>query len=152
MVVGKTAFPYLEDGCDLYKNRLGHYCDFTFEIIPDIRNAGSMDKPKLIQLESKEIINRIKPGDFVVLLDENGKHMSSDGFAIQLNKWQLSGMKRIIFIIGGAFGADESLKIKADFKLSLSQMTFSHQMIRLIFLEQLYRAFTILKNEQYHHR
>ena len=152
MVVGKTAFPYLENGCDVYKNRLIHYCDLTIEIIPDIRNAGSMDKIKLVQLESQEIRNRIKPGDYVVLLDENGKQLSSEGFSTQLNKWQLSGIKRIVFVIGGAFGTDEQLKLKSDLKLSLSMMTFSHQMIRLIFLEQLYRAFTILKNEQYHHR
>jgi 23S rRNA (pseudouridine1915-N3)-methyltransferase len=111
-----------------------------------------MDRTRLMQLESEELLKRIKPGDIVVVLDENGKQVNSEGFSLQLNKWMVSGNKNLVFIIGGAFGTDTRLKSRADFKLSVSSMTFSHQMIRLIFLEQLYRAFTIIKNEPYHHR
>jgi 23S rRNA (pseudouridine1915-N3)-methyltransferase len=152
LLVGKTAFPYLEEGIGIYSKRLDHYCDFSLEVIPDIRNAGTMDRTRLMQLESEELLKRIKPGDIVVVLDENGKQVNSEGFSLQLNKWMVSGNKNLVFIIGGAFGTDTRLKSRADFKLSVSSMTFSHQMIRLIFLEQLYRAFTIIKNEPYHHR
>ena len=152
LVIGKTSATYLEEGISVYSDRLDHYCDFTIEVISDIKNARSLDNSKLMKLESMEFLKRIKPGDITVLLDENGKQFSSDGFAKQLDKWAQTGNKNLFFIIGGAFGADEVLKERADFRLSLSSMTFSHQMVRMIFLEQLYRAFTILKNEKYHHR
>ncbi len=152
LVIGKTSASYLEEGIGIYSGRLVHYSDFSIDVIADVRNAGALDKPKLLQLESQEIRKRIKPGDIVVLLDEKGKQISSEGFAKQLEKWMLAGNKNLVFVVGGAFGVDEALKKRSDFKMSLSSMTFSHQMVRLIFLEQLYRAFTILKNEPYHHR
>lgn len=152
LVVGKTSVSWLEEGMGVYRNRLDHYCDFSIDVIPDIRNAGTMDKIKLMHLEAKEITKRLRPGELLLLLDENGRQFTSEDFAERLNKWMVAGNRSIAFVIGGAFGIDPELKQKADFILSLSEMTFSHQLIRVIFLEQLYRAFTILKNEPYHHR
>ena len=148
--IGKTNERYLEEGMELYRKRLGHYLKFGMEIIPDIKKAGKLNPEQLKGREGEAVLQRLKPGDFLVLLDESGKQFTYESFAEFLShKLQLS-YKRIIFLIGGAYGFSPELYTRADSKLSLSRMTFSHQMVRLFFLEQLYRAMTILNNEPYH--
>ncbi len=152
LMIGKTAFGYLNEGMDIYIKRLSHYTDLTLEIIPDVKIAASTSQEKLKDLEAVAILKKIGLRDVVVLLDENGKTFSSVKFATQIQKWMESGDKNMVFIIGGAFGFGNALHERSQMKISLSEMTFSHQMVRLIFLEQLYRSFTIIKNEAYHHK
>lgn len=152
MVVGKTASPWLIEGIDVYVKRLIHYTDFSFEVVPDIRNAASLSQEQLKDLEATAIMKRVQPRDMIILLDEGGKQFSSEQMAEQLQKWMTAGSSNILFVVGGAFGFGKELQAAAKFRISLSPMTFSHQMVRLIFVEQLYRAFTILRKEPYHHR
>jgi len=150
--IGKTDDPDLQKLISNYENRLKHYIKFTLLLIPDIKDAKNLSKEQQKTKEGELIENQIRISDVVVLLDENGKEFSSVGFSEYLNKKMSSGCKRLIFIIGGPYGFSKTLQQKYKAKISLSQMTFSHQMIRLFFVEQLYRANTILKNEPYHHR
>ena len=150
--IGKTNDPDLQKLISNYENRLKHYIKFTLLVIPDIKDAKNLSKEQQKNKEGELIENQIRISDVVVLLDENGKEFSSVGFSEYLNKKMSSGCKRLIFIIGGPYGFSKTLQQKYKAKISLSQMTFSHQMIRLFFVEQLYRANTILKNEPYHHR
>ena len=150
--IGKTDDPNLQKLISSYENRLKHYIKFTLLVIPDIKDAKNLSKEQQKTKEGELIENQIRISDVVVLLDENGKEFSSVGFSEYLNKKMSSGCKRLIFIIGGPYGFSKTLQQKYKAKISLSQMTFSHQMIRLFFVEQLYRANTILKNEPYHHR
>jgi 23S rRNA (pseudouridine1915-N3)-methyltransferase len=150
--IGKTDDPNLQKLISNYENRLKHYIKFTILVIPDIKDAKNLSKEQQKTKEGELIENQIRISDVVVLLDENGKEFSSVGFSEYLNKKMSSGCKRLIFIIGGPYGFSKTLQQKYKAKISLSQMTFSHQMIRLFFVEQLYRANTILKNEPYHHR
>lgn len=148
--IGKTAEQYLEEGTKVYTKRLVHYLPFEMHLIPDVKKAGKLSAEQLKQKEGEQVLAQLNPDDFLVLLDERGKIYSSKEFAQLLEqKLQLS-YKRLIFLVGGAFGFSEDLYKRANDKLSLSKMTFSHQMIRLFFLEQLYRAMTILRNEPYH--
>ena len=151
IVVGKTNANYLKTGESDYEERLKHYCKFEELIIPPIKNSGKLSKKDLKIKEGKLILKNIDPMDQLVLLDEKGKSFSSIDFSNFLNQKLLDSTKRLVFVVGGAFGFSEEIYKRADSKLSLSKMTFSHQMIRLIFKEQLYRAFTILKGEKYHH-
>ena len=148
--IGKTSEPYLEEGMALYQKRLGYYLKFGLEIIPDVRKAGKLSPDQLKVKEAESVLRRLQPGDFLVLLDEAGKQRTSESFAGLLNHKMQMSYKRLIFLIGGAYGFSPELYARADGKLSLSRMTFSHQMVRLFFLEQLYRAMTILNNEPYH--
>ena len=150
--IGKTDDPDLQKLISNYENRLKHYIKFTLLLIPDIKDAKNLSKEQQKTKEGELIENQIRISDVVVFLDENGKEFSSVGFSEYLNKKMSSGCKRLIFIIGGPYGFSKTLQQKYKAKISLSQMTFSHQMIRLFFVEQLYRANTILKNEPYHHR
>ena len=150
--IGKTDDPDLQKLISNYENRLKHYIKFTLLVIPDIKDAKNLSKEQQKTKEGELIENQIRISDVVVLLDENGKEFSSVGFSEYLNKKMSSGCKRLIFIIGGPYGFSKTLQQKYKAKISLSQMTFSHQMIRLFFVEQLYRANTILKNDPYHHR
>ena len=150
--IGKTDDPDLQKLISNYENRLKHYIKFTLLVIPDIKDAKNLSKEQHKTKEGELIENQIRISDVVVFLDENGKEFSSVGFSEYLNKKMSSGCKRLIFIIGGPYGFSKTLQQKYKAKISLSQMTFSHQMIRLFFVEQLYRANTILKNEPYHHR
>jgi len=152
LVIGKTAADYLDSGIAIYAKRLVHYTDFTLQVVPDIKTGKTTDQTLLKEQEAKAFMKHITNRDFVVLLDEHGKKFSSIDFAGQLGKWIMKGDKNLVFIIGGAFGFGEELIKKSSFTMSLSSMTFSHQMVRLIFVEQLYRAFTILKGEPYHHK
>lgn len=146
--IGKTSEKYLQQGIDIYTKRLSHYCKFKMEIIKDVK--PQKDPEMLKQLEADQVTKNLLPTDYLMLLDEKGKEYSSEDFAAALGQMQLRSIKRVVFVVAGAYGAHESLIARADQKLSLSQMTFSHQMIRLFFTEQLYRAYTILRNEKYH--
>jgi 23S rRNA (pseudouridine1915-N3)-methyltransferase len=148
--IGKTNESYLEQGIAIYQKRLGHYLRFDVVIWPDIKKAGKLSPDQLKAKEAELILDKLKAGDYLVLLDEKGKTFSSEGLAAFLNQQLQMSHKRIIFLIGGAFGFAPSLYQRANIKLSLSKMTFSHQMVRLFFIEQLYRAMTILNNEKYH--
>jgi 23S rRNA (pseudouridine1915-N3)-methyltransferase len=151
IVVGKTNSTYLKTGEDDYEDRLKHYCKIEELLIPQIKNGGKLSNKDLKIKEGKLILKYIDSVDQVVVLDEKGKSFSSIDFSDFLNKKLLTSAKSLVFVIGGAFGFSEEVYKRANSKLSLSKMTFSHQMIRLIFKEQLYRAFTILKGEKYHH-
>ena len=148
--IGKTNERYLEDGISIYTKRLSHYLPFQINIIPDIKNAGKLNAPQIKNKEGETILKSVRKEDFLILLDEKGKAFTSVDFALFLEQKLNLSKKRMIFVIGGAFGFSEAVYERADSKLSLSKMTFSHQMVRLFFLEQLYRAMTILKNEPYH--
>ena len=152
LTVGKTDDSGLQTLIDTYVKRLDHYNRFEFEIIPDLKKTKNLNTGQQKVMEGKLILERINTSDFLVLLDENGRQLSSEGFAEYLQKRLNSGMKQLIFVIGGPYGFSEEVYERANGKLSLSKMTFSHQMVRLFFTEQLYRAFTILKNEPYHHK
>lgn len=152
LVIGKTDDDYLVTGIKKYVGRLGHYASFEMKEIPDIRNRKTLSEEQQKKAESFLLLSQLQPGDQVVLLDEHGRSYTSVAFAEQLEKWMASGAKRIVFVIGGPYGFAEEVYAKADAQISLSPMTFSHQMVRLVFAEQLYRAFTILKGEPYHHQ
>lgn len=152
LCVGKTDDRALKTLIDKYVQRLAHYNRFELEVIPDIKNTKSLDSTRQKALEGKEILNKLSPADYVVLLDENGKQYTSEDFAQYLQKQLNSGKKQLIFVLGGPYGFSEEVYQRAQGKLSLSKMTFSHQMVRLFFVEQLYRGFSILRNEPYHHK
>ena len=151
LTLGKTSEQYLLDGIERYKNRLKHYVPFEIIEIPNIKKTQKFSKTELMRKEGLLISKHIRSADYVILLDEKGKEFSSLQFAQKLQGWLNSGKKRLIFVVGGAYGVSDEVCMKASEICSLSKMTFSHQMLRLIFSEQLYRAFSILKNEPYHH-
>ncbi len=152
LAIGKTDNKQLQQLIDDYKKRLGFYIKFDLEIIPDIKNVKNLSEAQQKQKEGELILKQLKPTDALILLDENGKQLDSVGFSQYLQKHMNSGIKQLVFVIGGPYGFSHDVYAKARGKLSLSKMTFSHQMVRLFFIEQLYRGFTILKNEPYHHR
>lgn len=147
---GKTSFKYLDEGIDLYLKRLKKHGGVTVETIKDIKNAGNFSPALLKQKEGKQVLKKLGDDDFLVLLDENGKAFSSTQFAQFLQKQMNVGCKRLVFLVGGAYGFSDEVYQRSDFQLSFSKMTFSHQMIRLFFVEQVYRAFSILNNSPYH--
>lgn len=151
LVIGKTDDDYLITGIKKYVGRLGHYVSFEMKEIPDIRNRKTLSEEQQKKSESFLLLSQFQAGDYIILLDENGKQFTSVEFSENLEKLMASGSKRIVFVIGGPYGFSQDVYAKATAKMSLSPMTFSHQMVRLIFVEQLYRAFTILKGEPYHH-
>tara|TARA_R110001592_G_scaffold6096_1_gene33093 strand:+ start:1472 stop:1942 length:471 start_codon:yes stop_codon:yes gene_type:complete len=150
IVIGKTDESYLKDGIDKYLKRLKHYISFEMIIINDVVVGKKANIILQKDLEGKSILDKINSNDFLVLLDENGGQYSSVNFSKYIQKRMNAG-NDLIFVIGGPFGFSEELYARANAKLSLSKMTFSHQMVRLFFIEQIYRAFTILKGEKYHH-
>ena len=151
IVIGKTKSKFLIEGENEYVKRLRYYCTFSELIISDIKKAGKISKKELKEKEGNLILASLKNSDYVILLDDKGITLSSIEFSEFLNKKMISSTNELVFIIGGAFGFSESVYKRANTKLSLSKMTFSHQMVRMIFKEQLYRAFSILKGEKYHH-
>lgn len=151
LAIGKTDDDYLITGIKKYVGRIGHYVSFEMKEIPDIRNRKTLNEDQQKKAESFLLLQQLQPGDHVILLDENGKQFTSVGFSESLEKQMATGAKRIVFIIGGPYGFSQEVYDRANAMMSLSPMTFSHQMVRLIFVEQLYRAFTILKGEPYHH-
>lgn len=151
IVIGKTDASYLSDAITEYKNRLVHYIPFEMLVIPDIKNAKNLSENQQKEKEGELILKALQPGDCLVLLDEHGKEFTSLQFAAYMEKKMHNVAKRLVFVIGGPYGFSDAVYKAAAEKISLSKMTFSHQMIRLIFTEQLYRAMTILHNEPYHH-
>ena len=151
LVVGKTTNPHFVSSIEEYCQRLAHYTSFETDVIPELRQTRSLSVSQQKEQEGALILGRIQPGDRVILLDERGVERRSVDFASWLEKRMASGARRLLFVVGGPYGFSESVYARADEKISLSQMTLSHQMIRLLFVEQLYRAFTILHNEPYHH-
>jgi len=148
--MGKTNFSFLHEGIELYKNRIDHYVNFEVIEIPDKKQGGN-DPVIITKREGEAILSKIAANDFLVILDEKGKELASVEFAKFLGIKMNQRAKRIIFAIGGAYGFSEAVYDRANASFSLSKLTFSHQLVRIIFLEQLYRAFTILKGEPYHH-
>lgn len=152
IVIGKTNAKYLIEGLDEYTRRLKHYITYNINILPDIKNTKNLTEEQQKETEGKLILNALKPGDFLVLLDERGKEFSSMQFSDYLQRKMNSGLRRLVFVVGGPYGFSKDVYNKADEKLSLSKMTFSHEMIRLFFTEQIYRAMTIIRGEPYHHK
>ena len=152
IAIGKTDSKALQQLIAEYENRLQHYVKFKLEVIPDIKNAKNLSETQQKAKEGELILKKLSATDILVLLDENGKQYASVDFSNYLQKKMNSGIKQLVFVVGGPYGFSESVYQKASGKLSLSKMTFSHQMVRLFVVEQIYRAFTILKNEPYHHR
>jgi 23S rRNA (pseudouridine1915-N3)-methyltransferase len=152
LAIGKTDNKSLQTLIDDYTKRLSFYIKFDLELIPDIKNVKNLSENQQKEKEGELILSKITSSDQLILLDENGKTFSSVGFSEELQKKMNAGIKTLVFVIGGPYGFSEEVSAKAYSKISLSAMTFSHQMVRLFFIEQLYRGFTILRNEPYHHQ
>ena len=152
ITIGKTDNKNLQALIEDYSKRLSFYVKFDLEIIPDIKNVKNLSEAQQKEKEGELILAKITPTDQLILLDENGKTFNSVGFSDYLQKKMNAGIKTLVFVIGGPYGFSETVYQKANGKVSLSEMTFSHQMVRLFVIEQLYRGFTILKNEPYHHQ
>lgn len=151
IAIGKTDEQYLQYGIDKYVQRVSRYAPFELKILPDVKRGKSISELQQKTQEGNMILKEIAESDIVVLMDENGKELTSRKFATFYQQCANSGAKRLVFVIGGPYGFSDEVYQKAQYKVSLSQMTFSHQMVRLIFAEQLYRAHTILNGEPYHH-
>ncbi|HLO73105.1 MAG TPA: 23S rRNA (pseudouridine(1915)-N(3))-methyltransferase RlmH [Flavobacterium sp.] len=152
IAIGKTDNKDLQSLINDYTKRLSFYVKFDLEIIPDIKNVKNLSESQQKEKEGELILSKISATDQLILLDENGKTFSSVGFSDYLQKKMNAGIKTLVFVIGGPYGFSETVYQKAHGKVSLSEMTFSHQMVRLFVIEQIYRGFTILRNEPYHHQ
>ncbi|CAM3483255.1 23S rRNA (pseudouridine(1915)-N(3))-methyltransferase RlmH [Zobellia roscoffensis] len=152
IAIGKTDSKALLQLIAEYESRLKHYIKFELEVIPDIKNTKNLSETQQKDKEGELILKNLNNTDVLVLLDENGKQFSSIDFSAYLQKKMNAGLKQLVFVIGGPYGFSQDVYNKAQGKISLSKMTFSHQMVRLFVVEQVYRAFTILRNEPYHHR
>ena len=150
--IGKTNERWLQEGIDEYINRLRHYASLSVEIIPALKNLPKQDVAKQKEMEGDAFLGRIEPSDEVYLLDERGITYTSEGLADFLQKRMSASIKKLVLVIGGPFGFSEKMYQRANGLISFSQLTFSHQMIRLLVCEQVYRAFTILRGESYHHQ
>lgn len=152
LAIGKTDSNHLQQLIAEYENRLKHYVKFELDIVPDIKNAKNLSETQQKEKEGELIFKKLNATDALILLDENGKQHTSIEFSNYLQKKMNSGIKQLVFVIGGPYGFSNAIYQKAQGKISLSKMTFSHQMVRLFLVEQIYRGFTILKNEPYHHK
>jgi 23S rRNA (pseudouridine1915-N3)-methyltransferase len=152
ITVGKTEDAYLKDGIEKYVKRLKHYTKLEMVDIPELKNTKALTEEQQKNKEAELILKKITPQDHVILLDENGMEFTSVQFANYINKRSVSSSANLIFVVGGPYGFDQSVYQRANDKISLSRMTFSHQMVRLFFAEQLYRAYSIIKGEPYHHQ
>lgn len=150
IVVSKTDVPYVQTGIDEYVGRLKHYCDFEMVVIPALKNAGKLSPDEVKEREGELILKHLEKVDQPILLDEHGKEYTSVAFSEMLQRQMNAGTRSLAFVIGGAFGFSPSVYNAVSQRISLSQMTFNHQMVRLFFVEQLYRAHTILRHEKYH--
>lgn len=151
IVIGKTDAGYLAEAIDEYKSRLAHYLPFEMEVIPDVKNVKNLSEAQQKEKEGELILKSVQAGDYLVLLDDKGKEYTSMQFAAYMERKMQTVPKRLVFVVGGPYGFSDAVYKAASEKISLSKMTFSHQMIRLIFIEQIYRAMTILNHEPYHH-
>jgi 23S rRNA (pseudouridine1915-N3)-methyltransferase len=149
--IGKANEAYIKEGIEDFTKRIGHYYKISWQILPVPKNAGAMSEADLRGKESQMILGQLKKEDWLVALDENGKQFSSEEFAFFIGERATRGAKQLVFLIGGAYGLDKSVLQRANQVMSLSRLTFPHQLVRLILSEQLYRACSILKNEKYHH-
>ena len=152
LVIGKTDSKELQSLIEVYQDRLRHYTKFELQVLPDLKKTKHLSEVQQKEKEGELILKEIQPADELVLLDENGKTFHSVGFAEFLQKKMNSGVKQLVFAVGGPYGFSEAVYQKANGRISLSKMTFSHQMVRLFVVEQIYRGFTILNNEPYHHQ
>lgn len=151
LTIGKTNTGYISEGLQEYIRRLRRYVPYEILEIPDIKNAGKLPVPEQKEAEGREILNRLNPSDYVALLDERGKEYSSLQFAARIESLLASGKKRLVLAVGGPYGFSNAVYARADEKISLSKMTFNHEMVRLFATEQVYRAMTILRGDPYHH-
>ena len=151
LTVGKTDIRWVREGLEIYISSLKHYITFSLTEIPELKNASSLSKDQIKAREGELILKSIKPSDEVILLDEHGKEYTSMEWARNMEKRMSGSGRDMVFVIGGAYGFSDDVYSRCDGKVSLSKMTFSHQMVRTIFAEQLYRAFTIIRGEPYHH-
>ncbi|MDE6069325.1 MAG: 23S rRNA (pseudouridine(1915)-N(3))-methyltransferase RlmH [Alistipes sp.] len=151
IVIGKTDSKEVAALVETYARRVNRYCKFTLTVLPDVRDTRKLTPRQQAAAEGAAILRQLAEGDFVALLDERGEEMRSVEFAYWVQKRMNSGVKRLAMVIGGPYGFSDEVYARADARLSLSRMTFSHQIVRAIFAEQIYRAFTILNNEPYHH-
>lgn len=149
--IGKTEDAYIKEGIDKYLKRLKHYTKLEMVELPELKNTKALTQDQQKTKEAELLLKKITPTDFVILLDEKGAELTSSQFAVYLDKKAITSTSSLIFVIGGPYGFEASVYQRANDKLSLSRMTFSHQMVRLFFAEQLYRAYTIIKGEPYHH-
>ena len=151
LLIGSTDKKYLLEGVEDYQKRLIHYLPFEIKVIPDIRNSRHLSEEQQKEREGKAILDQVASADELVLLDVVGTEFSSPGLAAWIEKKMIAGMRQIIFVVGGPYGFSDSVYKRADSKMSLSKLTFPHQLVRLLFVEQLYRAMTIIRGEPYHH-
>ena len=151
LTVGKTDVKWVKEGLDVYTSRIGHYIPFRVTEIPELKKVSALSREQIKEKEGELILKQLSPSDTLILLDEHGKELRSIEFATYLEKQLAGGGRNLVFAVGGAYGFSEAVYRRAQDKLSLSRMTFSHQMVRTVFAEQLYRALTILKGEPYHH-
>lgn len=152
LAIGKTDSSQLQELLSIYQKRLKHYINFEIELIPDLKKTKNLSEEQQKEKEGELIFKRLAPTDVLILFDEKGKQYTSVEFSTFLQKKMNAGIKQLVFLIGGPYGFSNEVYSKASGKISLSKMTFSHQMVRLFITEQVYRAFTILKNEPYHHQ
>lgn len=150
--IGKENDPYIKEGIAIYQKRLQHYVDFELRLIPTVKQAASLSIPEFKKQEAKIILDLLQPQDYLLALDEHGKMMTTLQLADFLQQRTNAATRQLVLLIGGAFGLDASILQRAQGKLSLSQLTFPHQLVRLIVTEQLYRAYSVLHNEKYHHQ
>ena len=151
LIIGKNNFSFVDEGVRTYEDRLSRYVKFERRQVPDLKNAAALSVPERRTKEGLLFLSLIEPSDFVVLLDEKGKEHTSKSFAAFLQAKMNSGIKCLKFVVGGPYGFSDELYARANEKISLSKLTFPHDLVRVIFVEQLYRAFTIIKGEKYHH-
>lgn len=151
LLIGKNNEKYISDGMDIYSSRLARYCGFEVITVPDIKNTRNMPIEEQKYREGQKIVELIGKDDYCVLLDERGVQYRTVEFAEWMRKQMVFSSKRILFVVGGPYGFSEEVYQRADFKISLSKLTFPHQLVRLLFMEQLYRIFTVIKGEPYHH-
>lgn len=151
IAVGKTSTDYVARGVDEFIKRSNRYINVELSVIPDIKTSKALTEESQKQQEGKAILAAMQSGDIVILLDERGKELTSREFSALIERRMVQGIKRLVFVIGGPYGFSKEVYDRADSKLSLSRMTFTHEMVRLFFMEQIYRAMTIMRGEPYHH-
>ncbi len=151
LLIGATDKNYLNEGISDYQKRLIHYLPFDIRVIADVKNSRNLTADQQKEREGKALLDMVSPGDELVLLDVDGTELSSPGFAGWIEKRMIAGTRQVIFVVGGPYGFSEAVYKRADSKMSLSRLTFPHQLVRLLFVEQLYRAMTIIRGEPYHH-
>lgn len=151
MCIGRTRDDLMRELTERYRERTSRYVHFEIRVLPDVKGAGKLPAERQKQLEGEQILGAVTPGDTVILLDERGKQFSSREFAEMQQRHMVSGVKRVVYVVGGPYGFSAEVYARANGKISLSKMTFSHEMVRLFFCEQMYRAMTILRGEPYHH-